>query len=61
MGAWIETELGRFINRVGGVAPYMGAWIETRKILHPRYGQTVAPYMGAWIETCRGTWRPADR
>ena len=30
MGAWIETEYGKFTKRPHYVAPPVGAWIETQ-------------------------------
>ena len=29
VGAWIETDILAFLDRVKTVAPYVGAWIET--------------------------------
>ena len=51
-GAWIETPMAVYLEKIGEVAPFTGAWIETPGQSYGRdWRRMVAPFTGAWIET----------
>ncbi|WP_147382565.1 hypothetical protein [Parabacteroides sp. AF18-52] len=50
-GTWIETNQGKYKQRVGLVVSFTGTWIETSNLAGVLTKKLVVSFTGTWIET----------